>query len=138
MTEKHGFPLANYDAWTLVYWLDDQPPNTLGAQVYEPLANAAVTAKVFSKALDCYLEAGHEDSLKSIQAFSEKPIAYTLMPRGPYKNVRMSDIPHDYFKTLIKQTQDEGVDRDFAFTIEQEAQVRLHQRYGHTGGLRKF
>jgi hypothetical protein len=153
MTESHGFPLANYDAWTLNYWL--RGPNggeldTRGAQVYETLANALATAFVFQKSYAKYLNKFKEEkvsgSLDDIDnqpkvidliKHTERPVEMTLMPKGPFKNCLMSDLEDDYFKTLIPLSRLEDTDRDFAHTIQAEADRRIKAKFNFSGGLRR-
>lgn len=138
MTENKGFPLANYDVWTLTYWLNEKGFDALGAEVYEPLANAAATAHVFKHAVDEYLSRGLEPSVEGMIEFSEKPVAFKLMPMGPYKNCLMSDLEPEYLKFLLNKARtDETLDRDYKFTIEEESDRRLRAR-GVSSGLRRI
>ena len=140
LTQNNGFPLANYDVWTLLYWMNETNLNTFGAQVYEPLANAAATAVVFNKTLETYLSKGEMPTIEGIVELTEKPVAFPLMPRGPYKNCYMGDLPEEYLKTLAAKSRHstDKTDIDYHFTIETEVSTRLQAKFGHTGGVRKF
>jgi Exonuclease len=153
LTEKNGFPLANYDVWTLTYWLQgpkEAPVETKGAQVYEPLANALATAHVFRQGYGEYLEqfkssqhdlfAGEDKNVlhaTDLQAYTEAPVQVVLMPHGPFKNCLMTDLEEDYFKTLLPLLRMEDVDKDFAYTLEKEADRRIKSRYNYSGGLKR-
>ena len=140
MTENNGFPLANYDVWTLLYWLDIKNIDTFGAQVYETLANSVAAAAVFDRALDKYLDINPNGTIEDLKFFTEQPVSFPLMPRGPFKNCYMKDLPDQYMQSLIAKIRDnpDKSDKDYIHTIEQEMSLRLSQKFNHSGGLRKF
>lgn len=140
MTEKHGQPLANYDVWTLLYWMKLSGLDTFGAQVYEPLANAAATALVFQETLKQYVLNGHPENIPSVVELSEKPVAYPLMPRGPYKNCYMSDLPEEYLKSLVLKIRNnpDKSDKDYIATIETAVESVLQARHGSEHKIRRF
>lgn len=129
--------LMNYDVWTLNYWLKNSNLDTLNAQVYEPLAFAAVTAHVFNVGLKKYLEMGNPSTIEDLLKFTENKINLVLWPMGKFRDSKVSEIDdRSLGRLLVRARGVDEFDEDLLFTLQTEVDRRLKEK--NFAAVRRF
>lgn len=123
---RDGHDLRSHKSQELRYWFN-LDIDTMGLPAHRAAADILVTAGVFGKLMNLYMESTNDMSLDGLVKYIEAPMFVKQMTFGKLKGIAVEEAiaqemnsPRNYFKWLLPKVYsgEMNIDKDLLYTIE--------------------